>query len=81
MAMGAMDAIRYHLKLSIPDQVAVVGFDDIANAKWPVYDLTTVRPSIERMVERSIESLLNREKDAIRTKEIVSARLIRRGSA
>ena len=81
MAMGAMDAIRYHLKLSIPDDVAVVGFDDIDNAKWPVYNLTTVRPSIERMVERSIDCLLlNKQGESVKVKEIVSAKLIRRGS-
>ena len=81
MAMGAMDAIRYHLNLKIPEQVAVVGFDDIDNAKWPVYDLTTVRPSIEHMVERSIDSLMSGQENAVSVKEIVSAKLIRRGSA
>lgn len=82
MAMGAMDAIRYHLKLKIPEDVAVVGFDDIENARWPVYDLTTVRPSIERMVERCIDNLIENQKgqEHIIGREIVSAKLIRRGT-
>ena len=82
-AMGAMDAIRYHLKLSIPKDVAVVGFDDIDNAHWPVYSLTTVKPSVERMVQRTVDNLVesqNRD-DPVRVMEVVAARLVRRESA
>lgn len=83
MAMGAMDAIRYHLKLSIPKDVAVVGFDDIDNAHWPVYNLTTVKPSVERMVQRTVDNLVesqNRD-DPVRVMEVVAAQLVRRESA
>ena len=78
MAMGAMDAIRSRLELRIPEDVSVVGFDDIENASWPVYDLTTVRPPIERMVKRSIENL--RAGVPVRTTEVMAAKLMLRGS-
>jgi len=83
MAMGAMDAIRYHLNLSIPKDVAIVGFDDIDNAHWPVYNLTTVKPSVERMVQRTVDNLVesqNRD-DPVTVIEVVAAQLVRRESA
>ncbi len=82
MAMGAMDALRYELKLSIPEQVSVMGFDDINSAHWPVYDLTTFRMPIERMVTRSIENLLvnkQRENRVLAT-ETLAVELVLRGS-
>lgn len=43
MAFGALNAAR-HLGLNVPDDVSVVGFDDIPMASWDTFRLTTVRP-------------------------------------
>ncbi|HET7315035.1 substrate-binding domain-containing protein [Salinisphaera sp.] len=51
VAMGVMDALRYGGGVRIPEDVSVVGFDDIAAARWPAYDLTTVRQPVDRMIE------------------------------
>ncbi len=59
MALGAMDALRTKLNLSIPEQVSIVGFDDIDNAHWANYGLTTVKPPVEKMVELTLENLMN----------------------
>lgn len=57
MAMGAMDALRGELGLSIPRDVMVGGFDDIEeSARWP-YRLTTVRQPIAEMVEETLAIL------------------------
>jgi DNA-binding LacI/PurR family transcriptional regulator len=82
MAMGAMDAIRYRLKLSVPEDVSVVGFDDIENTSWPVYNLTTVRPPVERMVQRTIDNLMEGQASdfPLQTTEILAAQLVIRGS-
>jgi DNA-binding LacI/PurR family transcriptional regulator len=57
MAMGAMDALRGELGLSIPRDVMVGGFDDIEeSARWP-YRLTTVRQPIAEMVEETLAML------------------------
>jgi DNA-binding LacI/PurR family transcriptional regulator len=50
LALGAMDAIRRECLLRIPEDVVVVGFDDIAMASWPTYDLTTMRQPVDRMI-------------------------------
>ena len=80
MAMGAMDAIRYRLNLSIPGDIAIIGFDDIQNASWPNYNITTFRVPIERMVQRAIDNLLeNREGNGVhQVSEYMAAELILR---
>jgi LacI family transcriptional regulator len=42
----------------VPDDVSVVGFDDIAMAGWDVYRLTTVRQDLRRMAQIAVETVL-----------------------
>jgi DNA-binding LacI/PurR family transcriptional regulator len=56
-ALGALDALRYELGLKVPDDVSVVGFDDIASASWPGYSLTTFRQPVPEMIAESIALL------------------------
>ncbi|MBO9402470.1 substrate-binding domain-containing protein [Shimia sp. R9_3] len=57
-AIGALTAAR-ELGRSVPGEIAIVGFDDIDMAKWPMFDLTTVRNPIDASV-REIIALLER---------------------
>ena len=58
MAFIAMDVIRFELGLKIPEQVSVVGYDDVPVASWPAYDLTTVRQAANQMVAETVSFLL-----------------------
>lgn len=58
MAMAALDAARCELGLGVPEEVSVIGFDDIAMAAWLKYDLTTIHQPVNRMVDATIEVLL-----------------------
>ncbi|WBO23805.1 LacI family DNA-binding transcriptional regulator [Sphingomonas abietis] len=52
-ALGAMDAIRSRLGLRIPEDVLIMGYDNIAMSQWPTYDLSTFdqdKPAIVRAV-------------------------------
>ena len=60
MAIAAMDVLRYELGLRVPEEVSVVSFDDVPQAAWPSYGLTTVRQSAARMVEATVEALMAR---------------------
>lgn len=60
MAFAVMDVLRFELGLSVPQDVSVVGYDDVALAQWPSYDLTTVRQPANRMVAAAISALLER---------------------
>jgi LacI family transcriptional regulator, galactose operon repressor len=57
MAMGAMRAVQA-AGLSVPDDVAVVGFDDIAIAAMATPSLTTVRQEKARLGELAANTLL-----------------------
>ncbi len=54
MAFAVMDTLRFELGLRIPQDVSVVGFDDVPQASWPSYALTTVAQPLERMVSETV---------------------------
>lgn len=58
MAFAVMDELRYGLGLSIPEDVSVVGFDDVPPAAWRAYNLTTMRQRANLMVAETVEALL-----------------------
>lgn len=59
IAFGALDALR-ESGLSVPNDVSVVGFDDIPMAAWAAFSLTTVRQPRRRMVREAVETLCAR---------------------
>jgi len=82
MAFAVMDTLRFELGLSVPDDIAVVGYDDVPMAAWPAYDLTTMRQPIGRMVEATVDTLLRQIEDpaAPQVHTQISSPLILRGS-
>ena len=60
MAFAVMDTLRSELGMSVPNDVAIVGFDDVAMAAWPAYDLTTVKQQADKMVSTTVDVLLSR---------------------
>ncbi|MCV3273832.1 LacI family DNA-binding transcriptional regulator [Roseobacter sinensis] len=57
MALGALSCARHDLGLAVPDDLAVVGFDDISMARWPEYRLTTLRNPIDCTVREVLRLL------------------------
>ena len=57
MAIGALDALRHELGLKVPDDVLVAGFDDVPEASWKAYDLTTVLQDGAAMVAEAVAIL------------------------
>jgi LacI family transcriptional regulator len=62
MAMGAMDAIRSR-RLHIPDDVSILGFDDIPQAAMVRPALTTVRQPLEQMGRLATQMLIDQLKN------------------
>jgi DNA-binding LacI/PurR family transcriptional regulator len=58
MAFAVIDTLRFDLGLRIPDDVSVIGYDDVPLAAWPAYNLTTIRQPVNRMVEATVDALL-----------------------
>jgi len=57
MACGGMDAARYEFGLAVPEQIGVIGVDDIRLASSRAYQLTTIRQPLEQMVDTTVELL------------------------
>ncbi|WP_445679766.1 LacI family DNA-binding transcriptional regulator [Radicibacter daui] len=57
LACGFMDAARQQFSLTIPDQLCIAGFDDIEQASWSSYNLTTFSQPIREIASRAVEWL------------------------
>ncbi len=81
MALGAMDAVRSH-GLRVPEDVSIIGFDDIPQAALVRPALTTVRQPLEQMGRVATQMLLdmleNPEKEINRVE--LPTELMARGS-
>lgn len=82
MAFGVLDALRT-MKIDVPGDVSVVGFDNADIAAWPSYRLTTVAQPIERMFCSATELITRLSNDeAASTKSILmNGELVIRQSA
>jgi DNA-binding LacI/PurR family transcriptional regulator len=80
MALGVLRAL-YELGRRVPDDISVVGFDDIPEAAYFSPPLTTVRQRFDEIGARALRLLLARiENGAGRTGEAVRPELIIRAS-
>lgn len=58
MAFAVMDVLRGELGLTVPGDVSVIGYDDVPTASYGGYNLTTVRQRANKMVDETVEILL-----------------------
>lgn len=61
-ALGAIEAIRSR-GLSIPEDISVIGFDDVPEAQHLIPSLTTVRQPLGQMGQVAVKMLLQQIKD------------------
>ena len=82
MAFAVMDTLRFELGFRIPEDVSVVGYDDVPAASWPSFNLTTVQQPVDTMVQKTVDILLKKiEHEEIKPQKItVDGPLIIRGS-
>jgi DNA-binding LacI/PurR family transcriptional regulator len=57
MAIVVLDTLRHELGLAVPQDVSVVGFDNVPQAGWASYELTTFEQPVEPMVEATVALL------------------------
>ena len=58
MALATIEAARYEFGLEIGRELGVAGFDDVEQASWPSFDLTTYSLPVDLMIEKTVEILL-----------------------
>lgn len=57
LALGFMDGVRHVVGKAVPDDVCVIGFDDIPQASWLAYRLTTINQCLESQTEVVVEAI------------------------
>ncbi|MEM7465008.1 MAG: LacI family DNA-binding transcriptional regulator [Pseudomonadota bacterium] len=82
MAFAVMDVIRSELGLRIPEDVSIIGYDNVPEASWNAYGLTTVEQHPEEMARMAINILLEQVENRTVTKRaaVLPAKLIVRSS-
>ena len=84
MAFAVMDALRFELGIRVPEDVSVVGFDNVPQAEWGSYRLTTFEQPVDTMIEATVGLLkerLGEERNGSARDLIVPGSLIVRESA
>lgn len=59
LALGALHTLHVR-RIAVPEQIAVIGFDDIDEARYAVPPLTTVEPGREQIARTAVELLVRR---------------------
>jgi DNA-binding LacI/PurR family transcriptional regulator len=82
MAIAVMDTLRSELKLRVPQDVAVIGFDNVPQAAWGGYSLSSIEQDSTAMIEATARIMLEQVQDESAVAQHVNlpVRLIERGS-
>jgi DNA-binding LacI/PurR family transcriptional regulator len=82
MALAVLDVLRHELRVKVPVDVSVVGYDDVPMAAWPAFDLTTLRQPTQGMVDAAVRTLMMQieDPDAPRPETEIDGPLMIRGS-
>jgi DNA-binding LacI/PurR family transcriptional regulator len=70
LALGVLDRLRHERGVDIPAKLQVVGFDDIEQACWSAYDLSTIRQNIADQADAAVELVMTRLEDSERSFEM-----------
>lgn len=60
LALGFLDKIRQATSIAVPQDLSVVACDDIDEASWLSYDLTTVRQDTALLADAALSALVSR---------------------
>lgn len=82
MALGALQAAAV-MNLSVPRDVAVIGYDNIPMAGWPIFNLTTIHNAIDQPAKVLLDRIFARIEGAKPQSEphTIRPELIVRGTA
>ena len=81
LAMGALDACKRQ-GISVPNNIGILGFNDIGMASWESYNLSTIRQPISDIIIDAVQlviSLINQPDRSIR-KTLMPCEVILRGT-
>ncbi|UCC52843.1 MAG: substrate-binding domain-containing protein, partial [Anaerolineaceae bacterium] len=66
----------------VPEELSIIGFDDIPMASWPAYNLTTICQPVDEMIDAAIQIIGDKENGMpVGQTKLLPGKLIVRGSA
>ena len=82
MALGVLDYIRLNTDKKVPEDIQIIGCDDILQASWTGYDLTTIRQDTEAVAKRVVATLTHRfeKPTSLSQTNIVDVFVVERGT-
>ena len=83
MAFSAADVLRDEMGLRIPADVSLIGYDDVPEAGWGGYKLTTIKQPGLKMIEETVRILVDQieSQKIAKLDTILPSRLVIRASA
>lgn len=79
MALAALNAARA-IGVRVPEDVAIIGFDDIPMASWEAYNLTTIRQPVRRMLVQALDLISDTQAREAGDIRILPGEMMIRGS-
>ncbi len=81
VAISALSALRQHA-IAVPDEMSVIGFDDMQWSTWPLISLTTIHQPLAELGRRAVDLLVRRmdEPGSSIENETLPVRLVERTS-
>jgi len=81
LSIGALSAV-HDAGLSVPDDIGLLGLNDMHMANWPNINLSTIHQPIEQIISSSIELIVAMLDDPHRYPEarLFATHVIRRGT-
>ena len=81
MALGVVDVIRNNLGLRVPEDVQIIGFDNVPQSVWGGYQLSTIEQDAQAVSDAAMSLLMQQIGHANRTQPkhiVVPIRLVER---
>ncbi len=72
LALGFLDAARLDRGRRVPDDLSVIGFDDIPQAGWSAYQLTTFRQPVSLLTDAVMQVIRQRAETPPRAARVVT---------
>jgi DNA-binding LacI/PurR family transcriptional regulator len=78
LALGFLDAARAEMRRRVPQDLSVVGFDDIPQASWGSYGMTTLRQPVDTLITAIMRAILREEANSGPVHDVLPVELVER---
>lgn len=63
VALGIMDVAKFEFGLKIPQDLLIMGYDDIEMSSWDSYQLSTIKQPVEQLIDKTVKIILENVMD------------------